>query len=569
MSNLASARIATYARYSSDLQRESSIDDQQQRCRSYVEKRGGRVDPHLTFSDAAISGASLQREGFDRLMSAIRAGKVDALVTEDVSRVSRDLADSAIVLRELDYLGVRLIGIADGIDTAAAGSKVQFVFRSLMGEMYLEQLADKTRRGQEGRARAGKCTGGLPIGYSSTPEYDSDGHQTGSAISIDPIGAAVVLRIFNMYAEGHSIAAIAKRFNSENVAPPRAKTKHRRKGWVASTVRDIIRNEAYIGLWTWRKRLWRKLPGTNIKRPKKRDPREVMHWEYPERRIINQDLWDRVAERKNAVAKKYHGKKGGSPGKRTNYPLSGLLYCGQCGAPMTIMAGSHAHYYSCSDHKKRGTCANALSIREDVIRQHMLREISANLRRPEAIDYLRKKIAEYLGESNRKLSNELNERMARLARVEERIANLIAVISGGEQSDYIMSALKDFEVQAKSEKAAIASLESMAMAPVVLPTPDELVERALDVESVIAGADPVAAREALRRLFRDGRVVMHPQERSYRAEGSYLPLAVLDARPKNERSVVVDGPHRLSVSCAGAIRRLGDAISREFSVLVR
>jgi hypothetical protein len=146
----------------------------------------------------------------------------------------------------------------------------------------------------------------------------------------------------------------------------------------------------------------------------------------------------------------------------------------------------------------------------------------------------------------------------------------------------VADALRDLEVQARSEKAAIAAIKAAVGKPIVLPTPDELVERALALESLLAG-EPLRAREALRRLFVDGRVVLHPQpEGHYIAEGRFLPLVVLTeapaaahaeltiANPRTARPEALltplerfvehgttrpaerGGPHCPAISCAGA-----------------
>src|SRR5688572_12885069 len=119
-------RVAVYARYSSSLQREASIEDQVRRCHAFIQEHGGAVNDALIFTDAATSGASLQRPGFEKMMAIVSAKPrgVDVVVTEDLTRVSRDFADSAGLFRRLQYLGVPLIGIADGVDTSSAGAKV-------------------------------------------------------------------------------------------------------------------------------------------------------------------------------------------------------------------------------------------------------------------------------------------------------------------------------------------------------------------------------------------------------------------------------------------------------------
>ncbi len=111
-------RVALYARFSSSLQREASIGDQIRRCTAYVRAHGGTVDDSMVFTDAAVSGASLSRPAFDKMMSLVNAKPVDAIVTEDMSRISRDFADAAQVFNRLRYLDVALIGVADGVDSA-------------------------------------------------------------------------------------------------------------------------------------------------------------------------------------------------------------------------------------------------------------------------------------------------------------------------------------------------------------------------------------------------------------------------------------------------------------------
>jgi DNA invertase Pin-like site-specific DNA recombinase len=120
----AGKRVAIYARYSSQLQRESSIEDQVRRCVAFIVEQGGSVDKELVFSDAAVSGSSLQRPGFEKLMrlAEARPAKIDTIVTEDMSRMSRDFADSADIFRRLNYARVQLVGVADG-STARSGTR--------------------------------------------------------------------------------------------------------------------------------------------------------------------------------------------------------------------------------------------------------------------------------------------------------------------------------------------------------------------------------------------------------------------------------------------------------------
>src|SRR5262245_24861022 len=107
---LKGARVAIYARYSSDKQSETSIDDQVRRCRDHAARCGGTVPQDLVFADYAISGAVANRPGLEKLMAlaTARPRKLDVILTEDVSRVSRDLADGADIFRRLQFAGVAL-----------------------------------------------------------------------------------------------------------------------------------------------------------------------------------------------------------------------------------------------------------------------------------------------------------------------------------------------------------------------------------------------------------------------------------------------------------------------------
>ncbi len=437
-----------------------------------------------------MSGASLRRAGFEALMHLVEQRRADAVVTEDMSRISRDIADSAAVFRRLQSLDVPLIGVANGIDTSARSASIAFTVKALTSQLYLTDLADKTRRGLEGRALAGHSTGGLPYGYESTPESDGRGGIAGYRVVINEGQAEVVRRIFKAYANGMSYSGIAGMLNAEGVSPPRVHTRHRKKGWANSTIRAILHNESYVGSWSY--------PPES----------EVIRGEYPERRIVDDDLWNVVQRRLASVKAKYarNSKAPTAPGHRTRYPLSGLLFCGECGESMVITAGSSARYYICSHAKGRRTCATRLSVREDVLRRSIFAAIRHRLITPVAIEYLRKRIAASLGALARNANREIDERRARLERTEQRIAGLVTFLADGDRSDYVVSALRDLEAQALAEKREIAAIVAHAKTPVRLPTADQIFERALDLERTLA-ADPVRAPEALRRLLVDGVLV--------------------------------------------------------------
>ena len=123
---LAGLRIGAYARFSSDKQSETSAAAQIVRLEQWVQARDGRLSPEHTYRDEGISGATNQRPGLISLMAAVDSGELDVVVVEDLSRLSRDIEHSASIRKRFAFSGVRLIGIADGIDTLVNGGDLLF-----------------------------------------------------------------------------------------------------------------------------------------------------------------------------------------------------------------------------------------------------------------------------------------------------------------------------------------------------------------------------------------------------------------------------------------------------------
>ncbi len=556
--HLKGSRVGAYARYSSDRQNETSVDDQLRRLRGFATTHGRIIDDGLTFTDHAISGSSTDRPGFEALMGKIQRREIDVLLVEDTSRLSRDNADALTLYKTLAYYGVQLVAISDGIDSTTKGAKLAYSVKALMSDMYLEDLRDKTLRGMEGRAHSGLSTGGLPIGYRSVPLPGPDPRTpAGYKIEIDPEGADVVRRIFKMYFAGKSLNGIATALNADEVPSPRDKTRHVRKGgWAGSSIRAILYNEKYAGNWTFNERRWIKVPGTNKRRPQQKDASEIVRVERQELRIIDRVTWEGVQARLSAIKAKFtrnaQGKpKGRAHGAVSQHPLSSLMVCGACGAPMIIAGGSaERRYYVCAD-GRRFRCANRTSVRADIARARILETLRDLLASPAGIAYARKRLAEELGKQARNQDAELRERRARLDRTTKRISNLVAVLASGERSAAITDALRDLEVQAGVERQGIADLQELAAEPIRLPTPEEVLERVYDLEARLQ-QDPIAGREALRKLFKGGQIRLElGKDGIYTARSELLPLVLLTETPTPASGDTGGGRYTLRVAGAG------------------
>jgi site-specific DNA recombinase len=246
-------RVASYARYSSDQQRAASITDQQRICREFATRQGWIVVAE--FADAAASGASLMRPGFQGLMSAALAGTFDVVLAESLDRFSCDQEDTAGLFKRLSFAGVRIVTVCEGdIGHLHVGLK------GTMNALFLKDLAEKTRRGLRGRVEAGRSGGGVSYGYRVVRVLE--GHPRGER-EIHPGEAAIVVRIFRDYAADVSPKAIAKALNCEGIRGPMG------IAWSPSTIHGnpkrgtgILNNELYVGRMVWNRLRYVKDPDT-------------------------------------------------------------------------------------------------------------------------------------------------------------------------------------------------------------------------------------------------------------------------------------------------------------------
>ncbi|MDQ3301488.1 MAG: recombinase family protein [Myxococcota bacterium] len=535
--------VAIYARFSSSLQNERSIEDQVRRCREFIAANGGNPDKAEVFPDYAISGSSLDRRGLEAMMAGVEAGYIKAIVVEDMSRVSRDIADSATLFKKLQFYQVPLLGVADGIDTSARGAKLSYTVKSLVADMYLEDLRDKTLRGLEGRALAGYATGNVPYGFHTVPVVDTFGKSIGNKIEVHEGESKILIRIFNEFSEGRSPASIARDLNKDGVPSPRVGQRHKAFGWSGSTVRVMLRNERYIGVWRFKEREWVKVPGTNRRQPRARNASEVMVMQKPELRIIKQKVWDFTQARVAAIYARYTKKAGeqkkasGVPRARANYLLSGLLVCKECGSSLTLSAGTNAAYYRCQTNRKQGTCSSRISVREDVARARILEAFETWLSSEEGVQRIRKNIAQQLGEHSRNLEKQLDERRDRLHRTELKIRGLIDFIATGDKSPYVISTMRDLEAYARTEKSEIASLTEEAREPIYLPSLDELNAMTTNMQMCMM-ADIERGREMLRRYLGEGIIKCGVDAQGAYADcelGAHILLAEAEARTKSTK----------------------------------
>ena len=335
-------RAAIYARYSSDLQTDSSIDDQVRQCKARIEAEGWRFT--TVYSDRAISGATSLRSGYQAMLSDARGGKFDVVVAEALDRLSRDQEDVAALYKQLTYCNVRILTLSEG-----EISELHVGLKGTMNALFLKDLAIKTRRGLEGRVRQGFSGGGNAYGYEVIREFSADGTPARGKRRVNQNEARIVQRIFTTFADGESPRAIAHALNREGVPGPHG------TAWGPSTIygnwrrgTGILNNDLYVGRLVWNRQRFIKDPATG-KRQARMNPKDRWIVEpVPHLRIVDDALWQRVKARQEETRQDITGEGAGirsERARRPSYLLSGLLKCGVCGGGFSKVS---FHHYGCS-----------------------------------------------------------------------------------------------------------------------------------------------------------------------------------------------------------------------------
>ena len=347
-------KVAIYARYSSENQRDASIADQFRVCREYAQRKGWKIAQE--YSDHAMSGATLMRPGFQAMMQSALHKEVEVVLAESLDRFSRDQEDTAGLFKRLTFAGVSIETISEGDITF-----LHIGLKGTMNAMYLSELADKTRRGLRGRIEIGRAGGGLCYGYRVVRRLENGEVSTGEREIVEE-EAAVIRRIFRDYVTGASPKQICKALNKEGIPGPQGAL------WGPSTIHGnpkrgigILHNELYVGRMVWNRQRFLKDPDTG-KRVARPNPESA--WiikDVPALRIIDDETWKAVRDRYASVQRKWSAaaKASFNQFRRPKYLFSGLTKCGQCGAGFIVHS---RELLGCFGARDRGTCTNTLRI---------------------------------------------------------------------------------------------------------------------------------------------------------------------------------------------------------------
>ncbi len=523
-------RCAAYARYSTDKQRIDSIEDQVRKCREYAKRKGFQLLSEHIYTDEAVSGATDDRPGLRRLLDAALSTPrpFDVILTDDTSRLSRKFSNSLHIFERLQFAGVRVVFVSQGIDTKDEQAEVLMGVHGLVDSLYIRELRAKVVRGMEGRALDGLHTGGRCFGYKNQPvehptRRDSYGRPaiTGVRLVVDENEAATVRRIFQLYVEGYSYKRIARLFNYEGVPSPRPQAGRLSRSWCHSSIRKILTNSRYRGQVVWGSTRKLRSPESGKRIYRRTERTEWTFVTVPEQRIISDELWRAVERRREQVKHVYGTSKAGLlRGRAAASPhlFSGLIKCALCGANFAIVSGrgKRRDYstYGCPFNSCRGesVCRNRVRIRADVLETTFLGKLQTEVLRREVVEYTLARFEEEMVKALDSMGEELQRLREREKVLRREIANLTRVLADGHYSPAVMAEIGTREHELEQIVNRALNSEPNSIRAKLKDLRESVLSDLADVRSLLLEADPIKAKPEIARhmdpvrVYSDGRI---------------------------------------------------------------
>ncbi len=535
---------AIYARYSDESQNPRSTDDQISQCRQLIEQRGWALQEQHVYSDDAVSGIYLHRNAYSALKAAARAGAFACIIVDDLSRLGRNAAESIDVYQEFTGIGVSIIAIADGIDSAVASSKLPYYFKSITNELFLDDLKAKIVRGLRGQILRGYSAGGRVYGYDAEPDwivpeqYDKFRRRRrhGVRITVNTAEATTVRKIFTLYASGQGYRAIAAELNSEHVPSPHALCGHRSGFWQGTTIRTLLRQVKYTGDWTWNRAKWKKKTATGKRLSRRNPSSEWVHRHCEELRIIPPSLWNQVQERLGTTSTR---KSTGSP-TRFKYILSGILKCPDCGSSLVVVNSKVNSDYVCCRRRSGGiaACPSTLRLPRALAEKHILDQLRSTVLNPTSIRRIVARVSQLMTEQQSPRPESVADLIKQEGQLQQIISRLVACIEDGTASESIVTQIREREGQLYEIREKIDARSHTAHPPKPVKIDTHAITAQLSVfETLLDESRSTAtgligtANALLRRLFTSP-MTAHQETtatgKRFQLTGLISPLALLN-----------------------------------------
>ena len=451
--------VGIYARLSRDDNNGNlesmSIANQRQILSDYVTEKGWiLVDEYV---DDGYSGTNFDRPDFKRMIRDIEIGKIDCVITKDLSRLGRNYSMTGYYTDEyFPEQNCRYIAINDGVDTMGANNDFA-AFHNVINEYYPRDMSKKVRQVKRTNAEKGLFMGSrAPYGYKKSPE---DKHK----LIIDEDAAPIVQRIFKEFVNGKNGRMIAETLNYEGILCPRAyyyqrvERENPRKdevmSWNSSTILQIIQRQVYIGRLIQGQR---QVVSFKSKKRRLTNPDEWIIVENTHEPLISLDVWEAAQEIRKG---RYYPRT-----KRDDHELSifvGLVKCPDCGAtmPASLRGRPQKLTYRCGTYTNHGKSAcSSHNIREEILEEIVLKDIRryarlANQDKELMIKSISKMLAKDSESEGSRMLDELKRAEAKIEEINFAVKNLYKEkISGKMPETFFYNLLHDYEAELKQHE---------------------------------------------------------------------------------------------------------------------
>lgn len=444
-------KTAAYVRFSDDRQKETSLEDQLRVIQEWATGQGHTIV--AIFSNAALKGSSVApRQGLQELLTELESPhrRFELVAVHQLSRLSRSIGDTCdIVFNRLKFYKIPLVAVADGIDSRNYGAKIHVAIKSVQNEQFLDDQRVNVKRGMDGQFLRGYSTGSLPFGYSSNPIYkpgrENDPRSViGYRVMINSDQANVVRDIFQRYLDGEGYRTIARVLNASTDL-----------NFTHTRIAGILQNPMYVGRRVFNKHEHATHPDTGKTIVRLRDETDWLHYTNPDLVIVDEETWKRVNELMTNRKGLFENRK-----PAAKHLLTGLLFCGQCHGPISIVQHS---FYGCPRaylHDKK--CTNQAVIQRESLEQVVIEAVSNYL--PGHLDMLIESVRHRIAASFQENQG-----------IQERIKNLDA------QAERLLAGIRDAQFTGRAKQKAESQYQQL----------NDQIE-ALERTKATAGTIPVA-----------------------------------------------------------------------------
>lgn len=416
-----------YARFSSDKQREESIEGQIRECKAFA--AGNNITIIGVYIDRAMSARTDRRPDFLKMIKDSSKKTFDYVIVYQLDRFSRSRYDSAIYKNKLKKNGVKVLSAKENIKDDPSGIILESVLEGY-AEYYSAELSQKVKRGMTDNLLEKKWNGSrVPFGYRK---------KENGTLEVDGANGEMLKQIFDMFIHGRTIAYIIRYLNDHNYRT----SAH--GPFTRNSLQHLLRNRIYTGTFIW---------GDT---------------EYPDfaPRLITDDVYNAsvyifTSHKRSTVARQHSDA----------YALTGKIYCGHCGLPITghsgkSKAGVLHYYYRCATknngrerEKRDGVKCPQKNIRRDALEDLVLNTTIEILSTPESLRCIAEQAVK--AQEHADQSAEIKRLELAVKNVEKRLQNSIHAVEQGIISDTITKNIKTYETELKSLKQQL-SIEKLA-----------------------------------------------------------------------------------------------------------